>query len=60
MTPQTARCYIAALVCVARIEAMKAANVEREQRGQSLAYGEDSFLAEADELSALAVQVINQ
>jgi hypothetical protein len=60
MSPQTARCYIAALACVARIEAMKALNAYREQRGEAQAYDESQFFYESNELSRLADEVIQQ
>jgi hypothetical protein len=60
MTPQTARCYIAALACLARIEMMKAMNAARGQQGYAQAYDEASFAHEAAELERLSVEVINQ
>jgi len=60
MTPQTARCYITALACMARIEGMKAANAYRDRRQESQAYGEDAFAFEAQQLEVLSIEVINQ
>lgn len=59
MNPQTVRCFIAALACLARIEAMKAANAHREQRGESQAYSEDEFCHEAQQLELLSIEAIN-
>jgi len=60
MTPQTARCYIAALACYARIEMMKALNAHRENRGEAQAYDDDAFANESQQLEILAVEVLNQ
>lgn len=40
--------------CNARIEAMKALNASRQDRGAAQAYGEESFVYEADKLERLA------
>jgi hypothetical protein len=45
---------------MARIEAMKALNAEREQRGHAQAYDEAAFADEAHRLELLAIDVINQ
>jgi len=42
------------LACNARVEGMKAENAHRDACGQSVAYGEEAFLAEANELERLA------
>lgn len=60
MTPQTARCYIAALAIQARIEGMKAENQFREHRGEQVAHAGDAFFYEAGELERLSIEVINQ
>ena len=60
MTPQTARCYIAALAIVAKVEGMKAENAYRQNRREVIAYAEEAFMYEAAELQRLAVEVINQ
>jgi hypothetical protein len=60
MTPQTARCYIAALSIAAKIEGMKAENAYRQNRGEVIAYAEEAFFYEANELARLAIEVINQ
>jgi len=60
MSPQTARCYIAALACMARIESMKALNAYRKHHGEAQAYGEDAFANEAQQLEILSVEVLNQ
>ena len=45
---------IRALAYVAEVEAMKAANAERESKGLAQAYGDDEFLYIARELHELA------
>ena len=60
MTPQTARCYIAALACYARIEMMKALNASREARALAPAYDDDAFANEAQQLDILSIEVLNQ
>ena len=42
------------LAIQAEIEGMKVENLEREFRGESLAYGEDAFLIAAEDLRSLA------
>lgn len=49
--------YIAA--ANARVEGMKAENMQRQRRGESLAYTENQFAAEAEALDALAMRVLN-
>lgn len=39
----TSYVFAQAICALAEIEAMKAANFEREQQGYALAYGEDAF-----------------
>ena len=39
---------------VAEIEAMKAENIKRDRRGESLAYGENAFFDKASELHGIA------
>lgn len=50
MTPDQAAAYVfaQAACALAEIEAMKAANIERETRGHSPAFGEDAFLGICD------------
>jgi hypothetical protein len=47
------------LACYARIEGMKAENAHRQTCGNSIAYGEDAFLAEAASLQHIAVALRN-
>jgi len=42
---------------VADMEAMKALNTEREMRGESLAYSEESFTMEEKELQGISHQL---
>ena len=60
MSPQTARCYIAACACMARIEMMKALNAYREACAEAQAYDDDAFANEAQQLEILSVEVLNQ
>ena len=60
MTPQTARCYIAALAINAKVEGMKAENAYRQNRGEVIAYAEEAFMYEANELNRLSIEVVNQ
>jgi hypothetical protein len=43
----------------ARIEGMKAKNTERESQGYALAYDEDAFFAEANQLDQLSIEARN-
>jgi hypothetical protein len=45
---------VEALSVVTEVEGMKAANAEREHRGEVMAYGEDSFAAKAHILGGIA------
>lgn len=47
MTPEQKAAFVMSQTAcaLAEIEAMKAANTERERAGYALAYGEESFLA---------------
>jgi len=54
MTPQLAALVAEMEAVKARIEAMKAENKDREQRGLSIAYTESSFFDEADSLMKIA------
>lgn len=54
MTAYAASVLVDAMATQARIEGMKAENASRESRGLSVAYGEDSFDAEANTLAHLA------
>lgn len=60
MTPTTVSCFIAALGCQARIEAMKIANTQRAMGGEPPAYNEDAFNYEVAELGRLSIAVLNQ
>jgi len=53
MTDEQKAAYIMSqTVCaLAKIESMKAANWMREMKGQTIAYGEDDFLAVPDKYS---------
>lgn len=59
MNAVTTRIMIEAFAINAEIESMKAANAERAQRGESMAYTEKSFQASADALSILARDLFN-
>lgn len=50
MNNNTARCLVNAFACNARVEGMKAANMQRAALGQSMAYTDDDFAAEAGPL----------
>lgn len=60
MTPETCRCFALIVAAQARIEGMKATNIERQENGHALAYDESAFNLEAFSLEQLAIQVINQ
>ncbi len=51
MTPEQAAAFVQSQTAcaLAEIEAMKAANVSRDQQGHSHAYGEEAFLAVPDQ-----------
>lgn len=59
MTPELLSYYLRGLECLARIEGMKAENTHREQCGNPIAYGDEAFGREADELMRLANLAIN-
>jgi hypothetical protein len=48
---------VEALSVVAEVEGMKAANDEREHRGEVIAYGEEAFAQKAHILSGIATQM---
>lgn len=54
MNDTTAALLMRAFACMARIEAMKAENEARVLRGESPAYGADSFFEEAANLEELS------
>ena len=54
MNAYTTQILIRAMACQARIEAMKAANAWRENRGEAQAYNEEQFQVEAADLERLA------
>lgn len=60
MNEKIVRILCLALAEYARIEAMKAANMARVMRGESLAYHEESFGYATGVLEGLAQEVINQ
>ncbi len=60
MTPETCRCFALVVAAQARIEGMKATNIERLANDYALAYDETAFNVEANFLEQLAIQVINQ
>jgi hypothetical protein len=51
MTPEQTAALVQSRVARAliRLESMRAANIERQERGYSLAYGEGAFLAVIDD-----------
>lgn len=51
-------CHAEALSVAADIEGMKALNTEREQRGHSLAYNEDAFVAKGDLLRGISNRIL--
>lgn len=59
-TPQTAAALLHMVAAQARIEGMKAKNIERQADGYALAYDDDAFFAEAANLEILAQDVLNQ
>lgn len=59
-TPKTAYCIIVAQAIAVEIEAMLAANKERDRRGEAQAYSEDAFSPFAQRLYELASEAINQ
>ena len=60
MTPQTAYAFALIVAAQARIEGMKAKNIERQEQGYALAYNEDAFYHEATGLEQIAISVLNQ
>lgn len=59
-TPQTAATMCFMLAAQARIEGMKAKNIERQADGYALAYDDSAFFVEAESLERLAHDCLNQ
>lgn len=59
MSPQLVAILAGIAAANARIEGMKALNAKRVSEGYALAYDEDSFFYEAQQLDNLAQQAIN-
>jgi len=59
-TPTTARVLALIAAANARIAGMQTMNAIRESNGHSLAYDEDAFFSEAQQLEQLAIEVHNQ
>jgi len=59
MSPQLVAILARIAACNARIEAMKACNTHRLNIGLGIAYDEDSFMHEANNLDQLSTDAIN-
>lgn len=59
MNSDLLRIYLAGLASLARIEGMKAENMQRAAIGNSMAYSEEPFFNEATFLDRLAIEAAN-
>lgn len=60
MDPYDLRILIQAMSIMVRVEGLKAANQQREHRGESIAYDEDSFDELANELDEIVKKLIKR
>lgn len=59
MSPQLVAALANIAAAQARIEGMKAENIERQEQGHALAYDGDAFFEAAQQLDVLAVHINN-
>ncbi len=58
MTPKTVQHLTLVAAAFARIVGMHAENMQRQRNGYAMAYVEENFMAEAEKLEQIAVEVL--